>query len=146
MAVTACLLCEPHLDEDLGFMCSGLLGSRSFVFVEVCRHCITVLDGRLSPVFDRVPVDADRVCDRVFGADFALGLWRGFEDDADGFCFLSSSVVAESTEIVNRSSAVDSPAAGIATSPPPTVIVVPLDPDATGSTRLPKRCPKHGIA
>ena len=46
----------------------------------------------------------------------------------------SSSVVAESTEIANGSSAVDSHAAGIAISPPPKVIVVSaldhLDPNA----------------
>ena len=67
------------LNEDLGFDCCGLLSSRSFVFLDVCRHCITVLDGRLSLAFVRAPVDADRVCDRAFGAELALGLWRRFE-------------------------------------------------------------------
>ena len=54
-------------------------------------------------------MDDDRVCDIVFGAELDLC----FEDDADGFGFLSSSVVAESMEIVNATSAVDSPAAGL---------------------------------
>ena len=62
------------LDEDLVLNCSGLLGSRSFVFVAVCRHCITFLDRRPSPVLVLVPVDADRACDRIFGAGLGFDL------------------------------------------------------------------------
>ena len=100
-------------------------------FVVACKHCITVLEGRLSLGLGLVPDEADRVCDGALGADLALALWREVVDDADGFFFFSSSVVTESTEMVVASSTVDSPAAGMATSPAPKVIVVSaLDPDA----------------
>ena len=47
-------------------------------------------------------------------------------------------MVTESTEIVCASSAVDSPAAGIATSPPKVMVVSALDPDVI-------RCVRHGV-
>ena len=135
------------LEEDLSFICSGLLGSRSFVLVVVCKHCITVLHGRLSPALVLVLADADRVCDRVFGAERALGLGRRLEDDAEGFCFFSSSVVAESTEMLGGSSAVDSPAAGAATSPPTKVIAVSaLDPEAIADVGVQCQSPCVGRA
>ncbi|OLP94632.1 hypothetical protein AK812_SmicGene23342 [Symbiodinium microadriaticum] len=36
------------LDEDLDFGCSGLVGSRSFILLMVCRRWITDFDGLLS--------------------------------------------------------------------------------------------------
>ena len=33
-----------ELLEDLDFICSGLLGSRSLDSTFICRHCITVFD------------------------------------------------------------------------------------------------------
>ena len=79
----------------------------------------TFLDGCLSPAFDRVLTDIGRAGDKALDAELDLALWRIFDDDVDGFVFLSSSAVAESTDTVNGSSAVDSHAAGFATSPPP---------------------------
>ena len=116
------------LDEDLDFGCSGLLrGSRSFTFLMVGRLGKTDFDGRLSPDLTLCPVDDALVCELVFGKDDARCL---DEDDAadllDGF--FSSSVVMESTDIACASSAVDSPAAGIATSPN-VIVVSALDPD-----------------
>ena len=60
------------LDEDFDPDCSGLFGSRSFVFVANCRHCVTVFDGRLSPGLNLDPADVDRGCDNVLGNDLAL--------------------------------------------------------------------------
>ena len=37
-----------ELLEDVVLCCSGLLGSRPFSFISDCKHCITVLDSRLS--------------------------------------------------------------------------------------------------
>ena len=116
------------LDEDIDFACSGLKGSRSFTLLLVCRLWITDFDGRLSLALAPALVDEDRVCRFVFGAEPDLCFE---DDDVDGFGFLSSSVVAESTDIANASSAVDSPAAGIATSPPKVMVVSALDPDVT---------------
>ena len=84
------------------------------------------MHGRLSPDLALCPTDTDRVCELALGKDVVLG----FDDDAadwfDGF--FSSSVVMESTDIACASSAVDSPAAGIATSPK-VMVVSALDPD-----------------
>ena len=66
-----------------------------------------------------------------------LASGRRLENHAEGFCFFSSCVVADSTEVVTGSSAVDSPVAGVAASPPPKVIVVSaLDPDAIADVRF----------
>ena len=105
------------LDEDLDLGCSGLLrGSRSFTFLMIGRLGTIDFEDRRSPDFALCPVDDTLVCELVFGKDVALC----FDDDdaadlLDGF--FSSSMVMESTDIACASSAVDSPAAGIATSP-----------------------------
>ena len=93
----------------------------------VGRFGITDFDGRLSPDLALCPVDDVLVCELVFGKDAA----RCLDDDdvADLFDgFFSSSVVLESTDIACASSAVDSAAAGIATSPK-VIVVSALDPD-----------------
>ena len=96
--------------------------------MSICKHSITVLNGRLSVTL--VLGFAEDGGDDVVVLDEDLAFLVGLVgDEVDGFVFFSS-VVALSTDTATESSAVDSPPAGSAISPPPKVIVVSaVDPD-----------------
>ena len=92
-----------------------------------------LIDGRLSLPLVLGLAEDGRDDVNVLGEEIAfLAKIRG--DEVEGFA-LSSSVVVLSTDTATASSAVDSPAAGNAISPPPKVIVVSaLDPDVIQET------------
>ena len=93
--------------------------------MSICKHSITVLDGRLSVTL--VLGFAEDGGDDVVVLDEDLAFLLGLVgDEVDGFVVFSS----VATDTATESSAVDSPPAGSAISPPPKVIVVSaIDPD-----------------
>ena len=125
LAVPDCMDLLEELLEDLVFLCSGLFGSRSLTFNVDCKHCITVLDGRLSVVLVPGFAEDGRDVVVVLGEDFAFLMGLVCVED-EGFA-LSSSVVVLSTDTATRSSAVDSPRVIVASALDPEVILSDAD-------------------
>ena len=119
-----------ELLEELGLeICAGLFASLSLASAVMPMVCITGnfdFSGRRSLALAVLePVDVGREGVDALDADFALGATFVADDDA----FSLSSSVELSTDCTTVSSAVDSPAAGAATSPLKVHAVSALDPE-----------------